>query len=38
MTTGEEIPFAEAAVTTAGVSQNIKFKKTGINLSIKPDI
>lgn len=38
MTTGEEIPFAEAAVTTAGVSQNIKFKKTGINLSIKPII
>lgn len=38
MTTGEEIPFAEAAVTTAGVSQNIKFKKTGINLSIKPVI
>ena len=38
MTTGEEIPYAEAAVTNSAVSQNIKFKKTGINLSIKPVI
>ena len=38
MTTGEEIPYAEAAVTNTAVSQNIKFKKTGINLSIKPVI
>ena len=36
MTTGEEIPYAEAAVTNTAVSQNIKFKTTGINLSIKP--
>lgn len=38
MTTGEEIPYAEAAVTNTAVSQNIKFKTTGINLSIKPVI
>lgn len=38
MTTGEEIPYAEAAVTNTAVSQNIKFKKTGINLTIKPVI
>jgi len=38
MTTGEEIPYAEAAVTNTAVSQNIKFKSTGINLSIKPVI
>ena len=38
MTTGEEIPYAEAAVTNSAVSQNIKFKKTGINLTIKPVI
>ncbi|MBQ9335872.1 MAG: type II secretion system protein GspD [Lentisphaeria bacterium] len=38
MTTGEEIPYAEAAVTNTAVSQNIKFKTTGINLSIKPII
>ena len=38
MTTGEEIPYAEAAVTNTAVSQNIKFKSTGINLSIKPII
>ena len=36
MTTGEDIPYAEAAVTNTAVSQNIKFKTTGINLSIKP--
>ena len=38
MTTGEEIPYAEAAVTNTAVSQNIKFKTTGINLAIKPVI
>lgn len=38
MTTGEDIPYAEAAVTNTAVSQNIKFKKTGINLTIKPVI
>lgn len=38
MSTGEEIPYAEAAVTNTAVSQNIKFKSTGINLSIKPII
>ena len=38
MTTGEEIPYAEAAVTNTAVSQNIKFKTTGINLSITPII
>ena len=38
MTTGEEIPYAEAAVTNTAVSQNIKFKSTGINLAIKPVI
>ena len=36
MTTGEEIPYAEANMTNVGVAQNIKFKKTGANLVIKP--
>ena len=36
MTTGEEIPYAEANMTNVGVAQNIKFKKTGANLQIKP--
>ncbi len=38
MTTGEEIPYAEANMTNVGVAQNIKFKKTGVNLRIKPVI
>lgn len=38
MTTGEELPYMETAMTSAGVAQNIKFKKTGVNLRIKPVI
>ena len=38
MTTGEELPYMETAMTSAGVAQNIKFKKTGVNLTIKPVI
>lgn len=36
MKTGEEIPYNEAAVTNTAVTNNFKFKKTGINLKIKP--
>ena len=36
MKTGEEIPYNEAAVTNTAVTNNFKFKKTGINLRIKP--
>ena len=36
MKTGEEIPYNEAAVTNTAVTNNFKFKKTGINLRIRP--
>ena len=36
MKTGEEIPYNEAAVTNTAVSNNFRFKKTGINLRIRP--
>ncbi len=38
MTTGEELPYQEASVTNTAVTQSVKFKKTGINLTIKPVI
>ncbi len=38
MTTGEELPYQEASVTNTAVTQSVKFKKTGVNLTIKPII
>lgn len=38
MTTGEELPYQEASVTNTAVTQSVKFKKTGVNLTIKPVI
>ena len=38
METGEDLPYTENSVTSSAVTQSIKFKRTGVNLTIKPTI
>ena len=38
METGEDLPYTENSVTSSAVTQSIKFKRTGVQLKIKPTI
>ena len=38
METGEDLPYTENSVTQSAVTQSIKFKRTGVQLTIKPTI
>ena len=38
METGEDLPYTENSVTSSAVTQSIKFKRTGVQLTIKPTI
>lgn len=38
METGEDLPYTENSVTSSAVTQSIKFKRTGVELKIKPTI